>query len=325
MNPALAVVIPTFQRRAVVARALAAIAAQRPAGIASRIEVVVVCDGSTDGTASALREIAARSTLPFRVLEQENSGQAAARNAGAAATSAPGLLFLDDDMIAAADLVALHLEASSSRPEAARAGSIAVDPGSPRSFVTEGLRRWGERRDARLSAAATIPWDEALTGHLYVPRAAFEAAGGFDAAFTANGGFGGEDLEFGWRLERAGVPLVFEPRAVAYQVYAKTFRELARDIRRSAAGDVRLASRHPDAAPRLIVGTAGGLPPWERRALALSRRRPALAATIFAPWLALLDLASRTGRCGRRWEHAHAIARAHLYGLGLADVERSAR
>ena len=159
-----------------------------------------------------------------------------------------------------------------------------------------------------------------LTGHLYVPRAAFEAAGGFETAFTANGGFGGEDLEFGWRLERAGVPLVFEPRAVAYQIYAKTFRDLASDIRRAAAGDVRLAARHPEAASRLMLGSSADLPPWERRALALSRRHPAAAAALFAPLLAALDAASRTGRCGTIWEHAHAVARAHLYGLGLVDA-----
>lgn len=319
MSPRIAIVVPTFQRRALVTRAVAAIAAQRPSGIASEVEVVVVCDGSTDGTAAALRETAP-SNLRLRVLEQANAGQAAARNAGARATHAPGLLFLDDDMIAAPDLVAVHLQAAAERPAAARSGSIAVDPGSPRSFVTEGLRRWGERRDARLATAAELPWDEALTGHLYVPRAAFEAAGGFETSFTANGGFGGEDLEFGWRLARSGVPLAFEPRAVAFQVYAKTFRELARDIRRAAAGDVRLASRHPEAAGRLTLGSPGRLPPWERRALAWSRSRPALAAALFSPLIAVLDVASRTGRCGRRWEHAHAIARAHLYGLGLADA-----
>ena len=324
MSARIAVVVPTFQRRALVTRAVAALAAQRPAGITSQLEVVVVCDGSTDGTAQALRA-SAPSNLALRVIEQANAGQAAARNAGAAATTAPGLLFLDDDMIAAADLLAVHLEAAAAVPSAARSGSIAVDPGSPRSFVTEGLRRWGERRDARLAGAPELPWDEALTGHLYVPRQAFEAAGGFEASFTANGGFGGEDLEFGWRLARAGVPLAFEPRAVTYQVYAKTFRELARDIRRAAAGDVRLAARHPEAAVRLLLGSPGTLPPWERRALALSRRHPALAGVLFAPLLAVLDAASRAGRCGTRWEHAHAVARAHLYGLGLVDASKTTR
>jgi GT2 family glycosyltransferase len=315
----IAVVVPTFQRRALVTRAVAALAAQRPAGAAAQIEVVVVCDGCTDGTAHALRA-ATPQNLAVRVIEQANAGQAAARNAGAAATTAPGLLFLDDDMIAAPDLVAVHLEAAAANPAAARSGSIAVDPGSPRSFVTEGLRRWGERRDARLAAAPGLPWDEALTGHLYVPRRAFDAAGGFETSFTANGGFGGEDLEFGWRLARAGVPLAFEPRAITYQVYAKTFRELARDIRRSAAGDLRLVARHPEAATRLMLGSPDTLPPWERRALAFSRRHPGLARALFAPLLSVLDTAARTGRCGKRWEHAHAVARAHLYGLGLADA-----
>lgn len=319
MTPRIAIVVPTYQRRGIVTRAVAALHAQKPSGIVSQAEIVVVSDGSTDGTAEALRAVAA-SNANVRVLEQANAGQAAARNAGASATTAPGLLFLDDDMIASADLLAVHLEASAARPDAARAGSIALDPASPRSFLTEGLRRWGERRDARLAAAPALPWDEALTGHLFVPRAAFEAAGGFETAFTANGGFGGEDLEFGWRLERAGVPLEFEGRAVTFQVYDKSFRQLSADIRRAAAGDVRLVGRHPEAAASLLLGAGDALPPWERRALSFTRRSPALSRILFAPLLVALRGAAGAGRCGLRWEHAHAVARAHLYGLGLVDA-----
>ena len=58
--------------------------------------MVVVVDGSTDGTAEALRRL----DIPFalKVVEQPNQGRAAAVNAGAGAAEGELLLILDDDM-----------------------------------------------------------------------------------------------------------------------------------------------------------------------------------------------------------------------------------
>src|SRR4051794_33250117 len=93
--PSFSVVIPTYQRKDVVCDAVRALGKLM---YDTHFEVIVVVDGSTDGTAPALRQLGCR--FPLRVIEQENGGAAHARNTGAAAATGDILLFLDDDMIA---------------------------------------------------------------------------------------------------------------------------------------------------------------------------------------------------------------------------------
>jgi glycosyltransferase involved in cell wall biosynthesis len=83
------VIIPTFNRREILRRAIDSALART--GRAD--EVIVVDDGSTDGTADALRDLPAR----VRVLRTENGGPAAARNAGIRAARGSYIAFLDSD------------------------------------------------------------------------------------------------------------------------------------------------------------------------------------------------------------------------------------
>ncbi len=83
------VIIPTFNRQAVIGRALASVYAQ------SRLpdEVIVVDDGSNDDTAALIKE-----RFPDVIyLYQENSGVSAARNRGILEAKSEWLAFLDSD------------------------------------------------------------------------------------------------------------------------------------------------------------------------------------------------------------------------------------
>jgi glycosyl transferase family 2 len=88
-NAAAAVVIPTFQRRSEVRRAVDSALAQS----ISEIELIVVDDGSSDGTHEALSGLDPR----LICLRQENRGAAAARNAAIERARAPVVAFLDAD------------------------------------------------------------------------------------------------------------------------------------------------------------------------------------------------------------------------------------
>ena len=317
--PEITVVVPTHQRRALLVRTLEALVSQSVGG--DRYELAVVCDGCDDGSAEAARSAARPGGPRLEVIEQPRSGAAAARNRGAAAGSAPRLLFLDDDMIAAPDLLEVHLEPRATSADAVVLGAVGVHGDSPRSFLTEGLARWADERDRQLADASTeIPATEVLTGHLALSKKTFDSLGGFDAGFTAGGSFGGEDLDFGWRARERGIPAIYEPRAVARQLWEKSFRSLCRNIRDSGSADVRLARKHPEMASRLVLGSVDRLPPWERRALRMTLSRPRLAALAFGPALLGLDLVARLHGRGRRLEHLHAVCRAHLYALGMLDA-----
>ena len=314
---ALAVVVPTHQRRDLVVGLVRALAGQTLPR--ERFEVALVCDGCTDGTAAAARALTAPGApaagMALHVIEQPRSGAATARNRGASATSAPLLLFLDDDMGPESACLAAHIGAHDGHPGALVLGHMPVHPDSPRSFLTDGLAGWATRRHRRLAGPGPPPgFTDVLTGHLSIARDAFEALGGFDAAFTAGGSFGGEDIEFGWRAVAHGVPVVYAPEAVAAQRYVKTFRALARDIREGARADAALSRKHPDAAATLTSPTTSLR---DRTVEAFTHRFPRLAALAAAPAIALLDRAARAGATGSSWESLHAAVRAHLRSAAL--------
>src|SRR5690606_20259404 len=104
-SPELAVVIPTRDRRDVLTETLGRLA-RYAAG--EPIEVVVVDDGSADGSAEAAEAFARGAPWPVTVLRQGGAGPATARNAGVRAASAPACLFIGDDSLPTAGLIAAH-------------------------------------------------------------------------------------------------------------------------------------------------------------------------------------------------------------------------
>ena len=319
-GPEIAVVIPTHQRRKLLLRLLASLAAQRldPA----RFEVAVVCDGCTDGTASAALGLygpTLAAGINLLAIEQPRSGAASARNSGTRRTTAPLLLFLDDDMVAEPDLLQRHLRAHRTAPGSVVLGAVPVHPDSPRSFLTVGLAQWATRRHERLRSSAAVPPDVVLSGHMSVSRLVFDRLGGFDPAFTAGGTVGGEDLDFGWRARLRGIAVRYEGTAVARQVYVKSFASLACNIRDGALADLELARRHPELRPWLLLGRVEELGPVQRRVLKASLRGSAVLRAIGGVAVKALDVAVRWGGTGVLLEAAHAVVRAHLYGAALAE------
>jgi peptidoglycan/xylan/chitin deacetylase (PgdA/CDA1 family) len=79
-------------------------------------------------------------------------------------------------------------------------------------------------------------------------REVFIGIGGFDTSFTT----GGEDLDLGRRLQKAGCRIVFDPEAISRQRYVVTPRHYLRQWRVSGQAAVMLARRHPDQADRVF-------------------------------------------------------------------------
>jgi glycosyltransferase involved in cell wall biosynthesis len=204
ITPAVAVVIPFYNGAAFIERALRSVYAQSmPAA-----EVVVVNDGSQPQEREFLHQIQPR--YGFKLIDQENSGQAAARNAGVAAASAPYICFLDQDDFYLEHHILLLTQAI---PDGG--SSLGYVYGELWEADSQGLiiRHWMVRdsgRHPKQDLFDMLCCDMfVLPSATLVSRAAFEAVGGFDTQFT-----GYEDDDLFLRIFRAGYTSHFVDQAV---------------------------------------------------------------------------------------------------------------
>jgi GT2 family glycosyltransferase len=308
------VVVPTYRRREVVLRTVRALERQSERDF----EAIVVVDGSPDGSAEALRELDV--SFPLTVVEQENRGAAAARNAGAALAAGELLLTLDDDMEADPAMLAEHDRSHRAGADVVL-GDMPVHPDSPPGMLSWGVGEWARLRRERLAApGAEIRLDDLLTGQLSIARAAFDAVGGFDAEFTREGLFGGEDIDFGHRLRVAGYSIVFNPAAVSYQYYDVDPATYLRRAREAGRSDRELVVKHPE-----LAASMGASPSFKtRRSRWLLAPFVYLPAPLSAPIRAAAVALARSGRRGPRARRAFFAVRTleYLRGVRLAGDGR---
>ena len=243
--PRFSVVIPTHQRRETIVRNVTALDRQS----FRDFEAIVVVDGSTDGTAGALRALDL--SFPLTVIEQPNQGVAAARIAGAAAACGGVLLFLDDDMEPEPRMLAEH-EGSHRQGFDYVLGDLPLHPDSPRNLLSWGVGLWASSRRERLEAAGNeLGLDDLLTGQVSVSREAFDRVGGFDASFTRDGLVPSGDVDFGYRILKAGYRATFNPAAISHQYYDVDPGDYLRRAYDIGASEQELVIKHPEQAEKL--------------------------------------------------------------------------
>jgi GT2 family glycosyltransferase len=257
--PDVSIIIVSYNSRADLEESL-------PSVVGQSDDVIVVDNGSTDGSQQLVRD-----RFPsIRLLEFErNYGFGVANNEAARVANCRYLLLLNPDARPVANGIERLLSFAKSHPDVGVAGPRLVNPdgslqrsirGYPspwwrgtaairrrRRLATAYFRlRWVRRRGRRRAGTGADETrtldDEFLKGAvLLLPREAFEMVGGFDPGFFLFN----EEIDLCLRLRRAGWTVAFVPEAVfVHTGGTATERELGWAYREQLRGHLRLLLKH---------------------------------------------------------------------------------
>lgn len=221
--PRSSIVIPNFFGREHLGPCLASIAAlQTPA---DRLEILVVDNGSRDGSLDYLR----RHHSSVRVLDNgRNLGFSAACNRGAAEAHHEVVVFLNNDMrVDPAWLDELLKPIAAGKADATASKILSWD-GKKVNFAGGGMNFHGIGIQIGLGEddgpAYRRPKDTlfACGGAMAIRRAVLREAGGFDEEFFAYY----EDVDLGWRLWVMGYRVAFVPTSITYHHHSATAKRV---------------------------------------------------------------------------------------------------
>jgi glycosyltransferase involved in cell wall biosynthesis len=202
--PRLSIVTPTYNRQERLGRVLGALDVQTIPR--ETFEVVVVDDGSSDGTSDWLER--QHYGFSLKVLRQANSGPAKARNAGVLAAGGEMVLFLDDDVVPEPELVGEHLRSHEESNDLVVMGPLASLPHYRQPWVAWEQAKVEKQYTAMASGDYAPSFRQFWTGNASISRERLIAAGLFNAEFLR-----GEDVELGYRLHERGMKFRFNPLA----------------------------------------------------------------------------------------------------------------
>ena len=272
-------------------------------------EIVAADGGSTDGTRAILEGYAARSPVRLRIVDNPAGGVAAGRNAAVRAAEGDYIVFVEGHAWLAPDFLSQVSELF------ARTGALCLGrrveqdiPGdTPFQRATGKVRasrlgrnpyslRFGQRKEG---------WVDPTTVATVYRREAFEGFGLFDESFPTN-----EDVEFNWRLARAGVRAYQSPALTYYLHPRDNWWGLVKQVYRYGRGKAQFVRKHAEA---MRVGYV--LP-----SLALLVALGLAATSIWCPPVALLlvagVIAGSTTCRGRLSLQAAMIRSGMVLGFG---------
>jgi GT2 family glycosyltransferase len=216
--PTFSVVVPTFARPERLAQCLAGLA--RLDYDLSRVEVVVVDDGSPDAGAVASAVHTQREALRLRLVRQANAGPAAARNTGVREARHDYIAFTDDDCRVEPGWLSAFARRFAAQPECLAGGrTINALQDNIYTSASESLVGYFQRYHLEKGTPFFA------TNNVALPRALFGAIGGFDERFPRAAG---EDREFCGRCVRQRRDFAYVPEAVVHHYHALTLRQFWR-------------------------------------------------------------------------------------------------
>lgn len=271
LEPRVSVVVPVFNGEATIEACVASLLSQEH--LSSAPEIIVVDNGSTDGTDRILRSFES-----VRVLREAIRGSAAARNTGVRAATGSVVAFIDADAAAERDWLAALLGALREPDVGIVGGAILCRRGGNR------IERFGERihDQRRAIEEERPPYVDAC--NWASPRSVLIDAGLFDETLLR-----AQDVDLSWRIHRRGGRLVYAPHAVVRHHNERTLSGLVHEGYVHGRHGVTLGRKH-----------AADWPHARRRMSRTGRRLArAVAGVVGAESFTdgLIELAFELGKC----------------------------
>jgi glycosyltransferase involved in cell wall biosynthesis len=233
--PSVSVIVLCFNQRLILQRLLPQLLAEKYPG--NNHEIIVIDGGSEDGTQEWLSTLqhAFLSTL----FENRQLSRSQLRNKGIRAAAKDIVIMLDGDHTIEKDFIHRHAVRHRERECVVLGESRFIHSGRLRA-----LHRYLNTRGVRkVALGATVPGRYFRTCNCSVPRSVLEQIGFFDESFTS---WGGEDLDFGVRIEESGIPILYEPHAKAWHHHLRPLNELLRNLRIYGEDSIgHLVEKHP--------------------------------------------------------------------------------
>jgi glycosyltransferase involved in cell wall biosynthesis len=219
----LSVIIPTYNRKEILDKSLAALFNQTYPK--SNYEIIVIDDGSTDGTERKMKEIMENSSVSLKYFRQENKGPAAARNVGIKNAKGEILLFIGDDIIATSNLIEEHVNYHNLYPKENTAilGYVTWHP----DLEVTPFMYWLENGGPQFSFNAITEDKKENCGNFCTVNISLKRQfllhhGLFSEDFPYASH---EDIELGYRLEEKGLKIIYKPSAVGYHMHPVTISD----------------------------------------------------------------------------------------------------
>ena len=231
-------IIATKDRESYLERALRSLEDQVGA---PSFEVIVVDNGSSDGTKAVAAQQSARGAYPVHYVYEAEPNRAKARNRGIERAGGYVILFCDDDVRLPPGFIAAH--------EAAHTTSNLV--------VNGPILNVASYDEAPKPSAANYSRAFVCTCNVSIPKHAVDAVGGFDESFDL---YGWEDTELGVRLRESGMRWKFAWDAYLWHIKPPSENTLEVETRKAlekAHMAKRFIDKQPTSRARMATGAHG--------------------------------------------------------------------